>query len=111
MRGYFLLAIVRRQSASTESWVDSSEARTGAHSICWPWVGPGSIAKRWKSPPCVAIRLPGAPSEECGFHHRASCELHLLDCSKRGLPGVGLRVQMMEGDAAYLDDGGGSLWA
>jgi hypothetical protein len=111
VRGYFLLVFVHRQARLAESWVDSSDAAD--------WRALHLLAVRHARQHPDAVELVTMCSDagtrrslvECGFHHRGSSELNLLDCSKRGLPGKELRVQMMEGDAAYLHDGKDSLWA
>jgi len=110
-RGYFLVSIVQRQARLVESWVDSSDAAD------WRALHLLAVQQARQHPTIVEIAtmcsdpITAQSLEECGFHYRGSSDLYLLDCSKRGLPGGDLRVQMMEGDSSYLHDGSGSLWA
>ena len=110
-RGYFLLAILPRQVRIAESWVDSQNVED--------WRALHLLAVHQARQHSEAVEVATMCSdpvtrqslEECGFHDRGSVELHLLDCSRKGLPVADLRVQMLEGDAAYLHDGSGSLFA
>lgn|ERR1017187_6177454 len=110
-RGYFLLAFVHRQVRIIESWVDSSDGGD------WCALHLLAVHQARQRPETVEVATmcsdPIARQSlvECGFHHRGSSELYLLDCGKQGLPCAELRVQMLEGDAAYLHDGSGSFWA
>lgn len=110
-RGYFLLAILRRQVRIIESWVDSNDAGD------WRALHLLAVHQARRHPDAVEVATMSSDPVtrqslvECGFHDRGSAELHLLDCSKQGLPGADLRVQMLEGDAAYLHDGSVSLIA
>ena len=110
-RGYFLLTLVGCQARIVESWVDSSDAAD------WRALHLLAVqeARRYREVTEVATMCSDPVTrqsiEACGFHHRGSSELHLLDCSKRGLPTQNLRVQMMEGDSSFLRDSSGSLWS
>jgi hypothetical protein len=110
-RGYFLLAFIHRQVRIAESWVDSSDGGD------WRALHLLAVHHARQRPDAVEVatmcsdQITRQSLVECGFHHRGNSELHLLDCSKRGLPGAELRVQMLEGDEAYLHDGSGSFWA
>jgi len=107
-RGYFLLAVAGRQVRLVESWVNSSDAAD--------WRALHLLAMRQARQHPEAVEFATMCSdpitreslEWCGCHDRGGSELHLLDCAKRGLPDGNLRVQMLEGDAAYLH---GGLWA
>jgi hypothetical protein len=110
LRGYFLLAAVGRQVRLVESWVDSIDAAD------WRALHLLAVEQARRHSDAVEIATMSSDAitrrslESCGFHHRGSLELHMLDISKRGLPEGALRVQMMEGDSSYLDDGSGILW-
>ncbi len=110
-RGYFLLATVGRQVRLVESWVDSigTEEWRAVHLLAVQQARRHSDALEIATMSSDAITRHSL--QACGFHHRGSLQLHLLDTSKRGLPEGDLRVQMMEGDSSYLDDGSGVLWA
>ncbi len=108
-RGYFLLATVGRQVRLVESWVDSIDAEE--------WRAVHLLAAQQARRHSDAVEIATISSDAitrrslqaCGFHHRGSLELHLLDTGKRGLPAGGLGVQMLEGDSSYLEDGSGIL--
>jgi hypothetical protein len=109
--GYFLIAMAARQVRLVESWAGSDDRGV--------WRALHSLAVRQARQNQVAVELVTMCSDPvtlqslvaCGFHHRGSAELQLLPSSGKALPEAGLRVQMLEGDAAYLHDGSGSLWA
>jgi len=109
-RGYFLLATVGRQVRLVESWLDSTDVED--------WRALNLLAVQQARRHSDAVELATMSSdaftrstlESCGFHHRGSLEVQLFDSSKRGLPQGDLRVQMMEGDSSYLNDGSGILW-
>jgi hypothetical protein len=111
LRGYFLLAFVGGQVRIAESWVDSGDAAD------WRALHLLAVHEAMRRPEALeAVTMCSDPIarqsiEECGFHHRETSELLLLDSSRQGLPDANLRVQMMEGDAAYWHDGSGRLWA
>jgi hypothetical protein len=110
-RGYFLLSVLQRQVRLVESWVDSEDP--GA----WRALHRLAVRQARQHPDAVEFVTLCSDSVtrqsllECGFQYRGSLPIYLLDCSKQGLPGGELRVQMLEGDAAYLHDGSGGLWA
>jgi hypothetical protein len=110
-RGYFLLAFILGQVRIVESWVDSGDAAD------WRALHLLAVREAMRRPDAVEVAtmcsdpITRRSLVECGFHHRGTSELYLLDCSKRGLPEAELRVQMLEGDAAYWHDGSGRLWA
>jgi hypothetical protein len=110
-RGYFLLAFIHRQVRIVESWVDSSDGED------WRALHLLAVQQARQHPDAVEVATMGSDPitrqslVECGFHHRGGWEMYLLDSSKQGLPGAELRVQMLEGDAAYWHDGSGGLWA
>ncbi len=102
-KGYLLMAYVDRQARLAESWVESDDPED------------------WRALHCLAVRvarehaevdpLTRESLEAAGFHLRGSMELHLIDTAKKGLPDVPLRVQMLEGDAAYLQSPTEDFWA
>ena len=106
-RGYFLLAAAGRQVRLVESWVDSSDAAD------WRALHLLAIRQARRHPEAVEFAtmcsdpVTRESLEWCGFHDRGGSDLYLLDCANRGLPDGNLRVQMLEGDAAYLQ---GGLW-
>lgn len=109
-RGYFLLATVGHQVRIADSWLDS----TGAEE--WRALHLLTVQQAYGHADAVEVVTMSSDGvtrhslESCGFHHRGSLEVQLFDSSKRGLPEGDLRVQMMEGDSSYLNDGSGTLW-
>lgn len=107
-RGYFLLGIAGRQVRLVESWVNSSDAAD------WRALHQLAVQEARRHPEAMEFAtmcsdpVTRESLEWCGFHNRGGSELYLLDSGKRRLPDGNLRVQMLEGDAAYLH---GGLWA
>ena len=105
VRGWFLLALVGAQARIAESWISSTNLTD------WDALHLLAVDEARRHPDVAELftmsngGVTGESLAHCGFHRRDSSALSLVDYSKQGLPDGKMRVQMLEGDAAYLHDG------
>jgi hypothetical protein len=111
LQGYFLLAIAGLQARLADCWMTSSDPAD------WRALVQCAV-QRARRHPRVAETIAWASDplldralSECGFHARGTQPVSILMRAGRAAPAGRLRVQMLEGDAAYLEPGGGSLLA
>jgi hypothetical protein len=110
LEGYFLLAYAPGQARLVDSWVTSDDPADR-----WALIdcavreaarhGDAAELTTWANEPLLAQAL-----LECGFRGRFSLPIYLRP-SVAGVAPVGLRVQMLDNDAAYLHSGRPELWA
>ena len=105
-RGYFALARAPGQARLVDLWNSSDDpddwralVQCAVHQAR---LQPGAAEIiAWASDPllCGVLR-------QCGFHAGATLPIQLLGRAGTNLPQSGLRVQMIDNDAAYLHEGG-----
>ena len=111
VRGYFLLASTPGQVRIADCWVDSTRPTD--------WLAMMTAAVRqalrepkaieavaWASDPLLAQTL-----NACGFHARYQTPAQLRAGSATAVPDVPVRIQMLDNDASYLNEGTVQLWA
>ncbi len=109
--GYFVLAFAPGQARLADCWVDSDEP------AAWRALVQLAVQEAARhediaelaticSEPLLARAL-----EDCGFHARAVRPLFIRAGSDACLPPAGIRVQMLDDDAAYRHDGSRAFWA
>jgi hypothetical protein len=109
-QGYFLLAYAPGQARLADCWLDCDEPaewealvqlavqQAARHS------GVAEVAAVCSEP------LLAAALGRCGFHTRASRPL-LVRANGIRLPAAGIRIQMLDNDAAFWHGGARTLWA
>jgi hypothetical protein len=110
VRGYFMLAFAPAQARIVDMWADSADSQD--------WRALVQLAVRQAERNRSVVEVVSMASDpaasqaflECGFHARGSWPLRLLACNKRELPGGPVGFRMLDGDAAYLLNGGDELW-
>lgn len=109
--GYFLLSYAPGQARLADCWMESEDAadwRALVHLAVRRAQAKGGLAElvTWSSDPQLAQAL-----EDCGFHSRLRLPIYLRSSGGMEVPREGLRIQMLENDAAYLYFGRNELWA
>jgi hypothetical protein len=109
--GYFLLAFAPGQARIADCWLDSDDP-DGWEALLHLAVrqaarhnGIAEVAAVCSEP------LLAAALQRCGFHARASRPLLVRVSDGRRLPPAGVRIQMLDDDAAYRHNGSRLLWA
>jgi hypothetical protein len=110
LEGYFLLAYAPGQARLVDSWVasdDPADWQALIHCAVRAAARHGDAAElaTWANEPLLAQGL-----RDCGFRERLSLPVYLRS-SAAGVAPRGLRVQMLDNDAAYLHSGLPELWA
>ena len=110
LEGYFLLAYAPGQARLVDSWVSSDDPadwRALIHCAVREAARHGDAAElaAWANEPHLAQALLA-----CGFRGRLSLPVYLRSSAAGAAP-RGLRVQMLDNDAAYLHSGRPELWA
>ncbi len=110
-RGYFLLAFAPGQARIADCWLDSDDRDTWdalVHLALQQAAAHAGVAE--VAVLCSEPLLAGA-LQRCGFHARASRPLLVRASDGLRLPEAGIRIQMLDDDAAYRHDGSRSFWA
>jgi GNAT superfamily N-acetyltransferase len=109
--GYFVLAFAPGQARLVDCWYDG-DAPSGWEALVDLAVqqarrhqGVAEVAATC-SEPLLADAL-----QRCGFHARYSRPLFLRATSGGRVPDLGVRIQMLDDDAAYLHGGSKHFWA
>ena len=111
VRGYFVLSFVPGQARLADWWIDSDDladrrallelAVTRAKSR--PWI---AELVTWSSDPVISRDLVAG-----GFHERLTLPIYFRASAGFAVPTQGVRVQMLDNDAFYLQFDGDELWA
>jgi hypothetical protein len=109
--GYFVLAFAPGQARLVDCWLDC-DAPSGWEALVHLAV---DEARRHEGVAevvaiCSEPLLAGA-LQRCGFHTRYSRPLFLRAASGVRVPDLGIRIQMLDDDAAYLHSGSKRFWA
>ena len=111
VEGYFLLAYAPGQVRLADCWLDSGEPEAWQALV---QLAVQQAARHSDVAEMVAMSseplLAGA-LERCGFHARGSRPLLVRARNGVRLPSTGIRVQMLDNDAAYRHDGSRLFWA
>jgi hypothetical protein len=109
--GYFVLAFAPGQARLVDCWLDC-DASSGWEALVHLAVGQ---ARRHQGVAEVAAicsePLLAAALQHAGFHARYSRPLFVRTADGVRVPDAGMRVQMLDDDAAYLHSGSTLLWA
>jgi hypothetical protein len=110
VRGYFLLASAPGQVRIADCWMDSDEPADW-RALIGCAVGHARLDPHaaeivgWGGEPLQARAL-----EACGFHSRHGTPVQIRPRGGSAMPEALLRVQMLDSDAAYLNDGRKEFW-
>jgi hypothetical protein len=109
--GYFVLAFAPGQARLVDCWLDS-DASSGWEAVVQLAVqqalrheGVAEVAAICSEP------LLAAALRQAGFHARDSRPLFVRAASDIRVPDPGIRIQMLDDDAAYLHSGSRVFWA
>jgi hypothetical protein len=110
-RGYFLLSYAPGQARLADCWVDSGESED--------WISLIRLAlqtakKDSQSAELVTLCNDAIISNAlvaCGFRARTISKVQMLATSGASIPGVGVRVQMLDNDSVFLHAGQPDFWA
>lgn len=109
--GYFVLAFVRGQARLVDCWFDCDDpcgwqalVQLAVHQAK-RHAGVAEVATTC-SEPLLADAL-----QRSGFHARGSRPLYLRAASGVRIPAPGMRIQLLDDDAAYRHDGSRRFWA
>jgi hypothetical protein len=111
VEGYFVLAYAPGQARLADCWLDSGEPQA--------WEALVQLAVRQAARHTDVAELVAMSSEpllagaleRCGFHTRGSRPLLVRATNGVRLPPTGIRVQMLDNDAAYRHNGSRLFWA
>jgi hypothetical protein len=110
-QGYFLLAFAPGQARIADCWLDSDDGAAWealAHLAVRQAARHSGVAE--VAVLCSEPLLAGA-LQRCGFHARASRPLLVRATNGLRLPAAGIRIQMLDDDAAYRHGGSRFFWA
>jgi len=111
VEGYFVLAFAPGQARLADCWLESAEPAAWEALV---QLAVRQAARHSDVAELVAISseplLAGA-LERCGFHARGSRPLLVRTSNGVRLPSMGIRVQMLDNDAAYRHNGARLFWA
>jgi hypothetical protein len=110
-RGYFLLASAPGQVRIADCWIDSEDPAD------WRGMILCAVAEAkkdpqaaevvvWANDPLLAGALAGA-----GFHIRNRTQIQIRPANDASMPPLPLRVQMLDNDFAFLNEGRNQYWA
>lgn len=111
VEGYFMLAFVPGQARLADCWLDRdapAEWEALVHLAVRQAARHPDVAEVVAT--CSEPLLAGA-LQRCGFHARGSRPLLVRPRNGVQLPVAGIRIQMLDDDAAYLHSGSRSFWA
>ena len=108
--GYFVLSFVPGQARLVDWWIESRTpgARSAllALAVNHARARPGlAELVTWSSDPGIASAL-----IDCGFRERLTLPIYFRASAGGGVPGQGVRVQMLDNDAFYLHFENDELW-
>jgi hypothetical protein len=109
-QGYFVLTFAPGQARLADCWLNSDVP------AIWEALVQLAVQQAARHPDvaevaavCSEPRLAGA-LRRCGFHARASRPLLVRARDGVRLPGAGIRIQMLDDDAAYRHSGARDFW-
>jgi hypothetical protein len=109
-RGYFLLASTPGQVRIADCWMDSEAPED------WRGLIACAVAQAATDPQAAEVVgwgndvLTVHALENCGFHARFANTVQIRPAAASVLPVEPLRLQMLDSDAAYLNDGRPEFW-
>jgi hypothetical protein len=111
IEGYFVLAFAPGQARLADCWLERDAP------LAWDalvHLATRQAARHRDVAEVVAVSsepvLAGA-LRRCGFHARSSRPLLVRSSNRARLPAAGIRIQMLDDDAAYLHGGSRLFWA
>jgi hypothetical protein len=109
--GYFVLAFVPGQARLADCWLDCDTPAAWEALVqlaVWQATRHTDVAELVAicSEPLLALAL-----QRCGFHARGSRPLLVRVSHEPRFPAAGIRIQMLDDDAAYLHSGSRVFWA
>ena len=111
VQGYFLLASVPGQVRIADCWIDSEDPAD------WRGMLLCAVSEAKKDPQAAEVvvwanepLLAGALAES-GFHVRNQTPIQIRPADDASMPPLPLRVQMLDNDRAFLNEGLNEYWA
>lgn len=111
IRGYFILAYAPAQARLVDFWMSSEDPAD------WRVLVQLAVHQARQNQSVAEVVSVGNDAVTrqsllaCGFHARGSDPLNILASKGCEFPGVPVRIQMLDGDAAYLNNGHSEFWA